>query len=79
MLTWNDWLVQANLCKELINVKATRALKSWLDDNTEKLVVALNKNSKSSDFLARVWIFIWFVWAIATCVWSYYWYLTYIS
>ena len=53
------------------------SLEVSLNRNTENLINALNKNSKSASFLARVWIWIWFIWAIATWIWAYYTYLSY--
>ena len=55
-----------NYCRELIEkntddpkglhkiITISENFMSCIDENTEKLVDALNKNSKSSDFLAKV-------------------------
>lgn len=49
-----------------------------LIDNTTNLTEALDRNSKSSSFLARVGIVISIVGALATALWARYTYLTYI-
>lgn len=60
-------------------IKISKNLMTNLDKNTDKLVEALNKNSKSATFLAWVWVWIWLIWTIATAIWTYYWYLSYIK
>ncbi len=47
-------------------IKVSKNLMTNLDKNTDKLVEALNKSSKSANFLAIVWIFIWIVWLLVT-------------
>lgn len=54
-------------------------LMDTLDESTDKLVEALDRNSKSSSFLAWVGIGITIMWAIATGVWARYTYLSYIK
>lgn len=39
-----------------------------INQNTDNLIEAINKNSKSSAFLAWIWFFIWTVWLIATII-----------
>lgn len=65
------WLHKAiNLADNLMNC---------LDDNSDKLVEALDRNSKSSSFLAWVGMAITIIWAMATGVWARYTYLSYIK
>lgn len=74
------WHIEENLGDPIWLTKGLKVsdnLINCLDDNTDKLVKALNENSKSSNFLAKVWIFLWIVWTIATIIWTYYWYLSY--
>lgn len=55
------------------------SLEVSLNRNTENLINALKQNSKSADYLAKVWIFIWIVWTIATIIWTIYWILSYLK
>lgn len=59
--------------------RGLNSLEGTLEKNTDKLVEALNKNSKSADFLAKVWIFIWIVWVFATTVGTIFWILSYLK
>lgn len=69
---WDStWLKQIRIKSE--------ELMDTLEESTDKLVKALDRNSKSSSFLAWVWIGITIIWAIATGVWARYTYLSYIK
>ena len=72
---------------ETIDDKVSRAqVDAWVDysveslnENADKLINALDRNSKSSSFLAWVGIVIAIVWAIMSWVWAWYTYLSYIA
>ena len=67
--------------------KELQEIKGWLNSiavwtgqisrSIEELTISLNKNSNSSDKLARAWNFIWGVWLLATIVWIKFWILTF--
>lgn len=60
-------------------MQASDNLLNCIDANTKEITEALNNNSKSANFLAKVGIFVWVVWTFATIIWTVYGILSYLK
>ena len=78
-----DWNI-ISLIKLEKKILENYSANSWYDRIIKDILTlhyikAIDRSSNSANFLAKVGIFVWIVWVIATVIGSYLWYLSYIK